>query len=169
MKKSLKLTGTVSPSAAPGRVTIVMTRLVAKKWKASGSASASVVGGAFTYSFKPALKGSWRFVAKYSGGAVGTTTYKASKSAVKGVTVKWGRTPSRSRLVACADDPSRASIDRIRWDTAIGRNPLSHRCIGRFRGVPGGQGVAAEAPRSAGSIPGESPICAALAGTLQQE
>jgi hypothetical protein len=88
VKKSLKLGGTVSPSAAPGRITIVMTRLVAKKWKASGSASVSVTGGAFTYSFKPAFKGSWRFVAKYSGGAVGTTAYKASKSAVKGVTVK---------------------------------------------------------------------------------
>ena len=88
VKKSLKFTGTVSPSAAPGRVTIVMTRQVARKWKASGSASVSVAGGKFAYSFKPPLKGSWRFVAKYSGGVVGTTTYKASKSAVKGVTVK---------------------------------------------------------------------------------
>lgn len=88
VKKSLKLTDTVSPSAASGKVTIVMTRPVAKKWKAAGSASVRVVGGAFTYSFKPAFKGSWRFVAKYSGGALGATTYKASKSAVKGVTVK---------------------------------------------------------------------------------
>jgi len=88
VEKPLKLTGTVSPAAAPGSVIIVKTRLVGKKWKAAGSAKVRVVGGKFTCSFKPTVKGSWRFVAKYSGGVAGATTYKASKSAVKDVKVK---------------------------------------------------------------------------------
>ena len=88
VKKALKLTGTVAPSAAPGKVTIMMTRLVKKKWKSAGSATVNVVKGKFSYSPKPAYKGSWRFVATYSGGKIGTTTYKSSHSATKSVTVK---------------------------------------------------------------------------------
>ena len=88
-KKTLKLSGTVSPSTAPnGNVTITKTRLVGKKWKSAGSATAKLVGGRFTYSFKPGYRGKWRFVAKYSAHTVGTTTYVSSKSATKSVTVK---------------------------------------------------------------------------------
>ncbi|MDO8266202.1 MAG: YncE family protein, partial [Moraxellaceae bacterium] len=88
VKKTLKLTGTVSPSSATGRVTIVKTRLVGKKWKSAGSVKVYVKNGKFSYSFKPTKKGKWRFVAKYSGGVVGVTTYGSSKSAVKNVRVK---------------------------------------------------------------------------------
>lgn len=88
VKKTLKLTGTISYSAAPGRVTITRSRLVGKKWKHVGSATVSVAGGAFSYSFKPGYRGSWRFVATYSGGAVGVTTYSSSQSSVKTVKVK---------------------------------------------------------------------------------
>jgi len=88
VKKTLKLTGTISPSASPGKVTITMTRLVGKKWKSAGSAKVSVSAGKFSYSFKPKYKGSWRFIAAYSGGKVGTTTYKSSNSAVRPVKVK---------------------------------------------------------------------------------
>ena len=88
LKKPLKLTGTVSPAAAIGTVTITKTRLVGRTWRPAGSAKVTVRGGKYSYSFKPTLKGKWRFVAKYSGGVVGATTYKASKSATKSVTVK---------------------------------------------------------------------------------
>ena len=88
VKKTLKLSGTVSPSAGPGTVTITMTRLVGKKWKSAGTAKVSVSGGKFSYSFKPKHKGSWRFYATYSGSTTRSTTYKSSKSATKGVTVK---------------------------------------------------------------------------------
>jgi len=87
-KKTLKLTGTVSPSTSVGRITIVKTRLVGNKWKSMGSAKVKVVDGKYQYSFKPAKKGKWRFVAEYSGGVSGTTTYRASKAKAKTVRVR---------------------------------------------------------------------------------
>ncbi|MDR3687345.1 MAG: choice-of-anchor Q domain-containing protein [Coriobacteriia bacterium] len=93
VRKSLTLSGAISPSsaspyAAPGRVTVTMTRKVGRRWRSAGSAKISVVGGLFTYSFKPRYTGSWHFVANYSGGAIGPTTYLPSQSGVRGVTVK---------------------------------------------------------------------------------
>jgi parallel beta-helix repeat protein/predicted outer membrane repeat protein len=88
LKKTYKLTGTVRSSAAPGKVTITMTRYSGGKWRSMGHVHANVSRGAFSYSFKPKYKGSWRFVASYSGGVVGVTTYKASNSGVKTVKVK---------------------------------------------------------------------------------
>lgn len=87
LKKSYKLSGTVAP-AGPGKVTIVMKRLVGKKWKSAGTVGVNVPGGRFSHTFKPKYKGSWRFVATYSGGASGTTTYKASKSLTKTIKVR---------------------------------------------------------------------------------
>ena len=88
VKKSLKLTGTISLSAAPGRVTITMTRLVGRRWRSYATAKVTVVRGNFSYSFKPRYRGSWRFVATYSGGVVGWTTYRSSKSGIKSVKVR---------------------------------------------------------------------------------
>ena len=88
VNKTFQLTGTVSPSAATGRVTIVKTRLVGAKWKAAGSTKVTLSGGAFSCSVKPTAKGSWRFVASYPGSTAGSMTYKASRSAVKNVRVK---------------------------------------------------------------------------------
>ncbi len=88
VKRALKLTGTVVPSAATGTVTIVKQRLVGKTWKSAGSARVNVSSGSYSYSFKPTKKGKWRFVAKYSGGVIGTTTYTASDSSTRGVRVK---------------------------------------------------------------------------------
>ena len=88
-KKTLALTGTVSPKGAPGTITITKTRLVGKVWKSAGAAvKVKVAAGAFKYSFKPGTKGSWRFVAKYSGGNTSTSAYRSSKSVTKKVTVK---------------------------------------------------------------------------------
>ena len=88
VRKTLKLTGTVSPKTATGTVAIAKTRLSAGKWKSTGSAKVRVTKGKFTYSFKPTTKGRWHFVAKYSGGVVGTTVYKSSKSATETAKVK---------------------------------------------------------------------------------
>jgi len=88
VKKTLTLSGTVSPAEATGMVTIVKTRKVGKKWKSAGSAQVSLVNGAYTYGFKPTKKGPWRFVAKYAGTWDGATGWGASKSATKAVTVK---------------------------------------------------------------------------------
>jgi hypothetical protein len=88
VKRTLKLTGAVVPSAAGGTVTIVKTRLVGKKWKSAGSARVNISSGSYRYSFKPTKKGRWRFVAKYSGDVIGTTTYTASNSSTRSVRVK---------------------------------------------------------------------------------
>ena len=87
VKKTLKLSGTVSPGG-PGSVKITMTRLVGRKWKSARTGRANVVGGSYVYSFKPKNKGSWRIVASYSGGVDGNTTYLGSKSGYKSVKVK---------------------------------------------------------------------------------
>ena len=88
VKTTLKLSGTLSPSAASGTVTITKQRLVSGKWRSAGSAKVRVSGGKFVYKFKPTARGSWRFVATYSGAVVKTTTYLSSKSAVKTVKVR---------------------------------------------------------------------------------
>jgi len=90
VKTTLALTGTVrtATAAAPGTVTILKTRLIGGLWKSQGSAVVTVTSGKFAYSFKPTVKGSWRFQAVYAGKTVGTTVCAASRSAVKGVTVK---------------------------------------------------------------------------------
>ena len=84
----LKLTGTVSPAAAPGSVTITRSRLVGGVWKVIGKTKVALVGGKFVYTVKLTTRGSWRFLAVYSGGAAGGVTYASSKSATKGVVVK---------------------------------------------------------------------------------
>ena len=82
--KTLTLSGSVSPAGASGSVTITKTHKVGAKWKSAGTAKVTVMNGSFTYSFKPTAKGSWRFVAAYAG----SSSYGASKSAIKTVKVK---------------------------------------------------------------------------------
>jgi hypothetical protein len=84
----LKLTGTVSPAAAPGSVTITRSRLVGGVWKVIGRTKVALVGGKFVYAVTLTTRGSWRFVAAYSGGAAGGVTYASSRSATKGVVVQ---------------------------------------------------------------------------------
>jgi len=84
VRKTLKLSGTVSPSGASGSVKITKTRKVGTKWRSAGSVKVTVVNGSFRYSFKPTVKGSWRFVARYSGGG----GYASSTSRTKTVKVK---------------------------------------------------------------------------------
>jgi cell wall-associated NlpC family hydrolase len=80
VKKTLKLVGTVSPSAASGTVTISKKRFVSGKWRSAGSVKLRVSGGRFGYSFKPTARGTWRFIATYAGAVVRATTYLSSKS-----------------------------------------------------------------------------------------
>jgi hypothetical protein len=84
----LKLTGTVSPAAAPGSVTITRSRLVGGVWKVIGRTKVALVGGKYVYTVTLTTRGSWRFVAAYSGGAAGGVTYASSRSATKGVVVQ---------------------------------------------------------------------------------
>ena len=88
VKKALKLSGTISPLAAPGRVTIARARLVGKKWRSAGSVKVAVIGGRFSYTFKPKSRGKWRFVASYSGSVVDGTRYGSSRSGIKSALVK---------------------------------------------------------------------------------
>jgi photosystem II stability/assembly factor-like uncharacterized protein len=88
VKKTLKITGTVSPAGAPGTVTITKTRLVGRKWRSAGSVTVRVVNGSFSYTFKPTARGSWRFIARYAGSVVGSTTCLASRSSTRTVKVK---------------------------------------------------------------------------------
>jgi len=86
--RALELTGFVSPSGAPGTVSITSFRLVGNVWTAVGWMQAMVVDGAYGCSFTPSKRGTWRYAATYSGSVVGSTTYLPSTSATKTVTVK---------------------------------------------------------------------------------
>lgn len=86
--RTVTLSGTVAPSAAPGRVTIVKTRLFGGKWRSAGSATVTLARGTFSCRFKPTARGSWRFVAKYYGGNKGGTTYLGSRSNTRGASVR---------------------------------------------------------------------------------
>ena len=86
--RTYRYTGTVSPSASPGTVLVVVTRLVGKRWKSVGSVRIPVVRGSYSFGITPNAKGKWRAVATYSGGSAGMTTYNPSKSGVKNLTVK---------------------------------------------------------------------------------
>ncbi len=88
VNKVLTVSGTVSPGGPAGRVKITRTHLVGITWKRVGSARVGVTAGAFSYSFTPKYRGKWHLVAKYLDHTVGDTTYTASSSRVKTVTVK---------------------------------------------------------------------------------
>lgn len=86
--RSFKLTGSVTPCAAPGSVTVASWRLVGKKWVPADSWTVALVRGSFCCTCKPTVKGSWRFCATYSGATSGMTTYNSSVSGLACVSVK---------------------------------------------------------------------------------
>ncbi len=89
VRRTITISGKVSPAGTPGSVIIARTHLVGRKWKRAGSTTTlALANGAFSYKFRPTSKGKWRLVARYRTTTVGTTTYVASKSKVKNVTVK---------------------------------------------------------------------------------
>ena len=87
--KTVKVSGAMTPTTAPGKVTVTLTRLKGKTWVGAGSMSATIgTGGKFTCTFVPGTAGGWRVVAGYAGKVGGPTTYKPSKSSTKWVSVK---------------------------------------------------------------------------------
>jgi hypothetical protein len=87
IRKVLKFAGTISPSSAPGRVTVTRYRWIAGSWHVQGRGTVTLSKGAFSYHCTPTARGKWRFVATYSGGKAGDTTYTSSRSAYKYVTL----------------------------------------------------------------------------------
>lgn len=87
VRRTLKLSGGVSPTAATGRVTIYKQRKVSGKWRSAGSAKVSLSAGHYGYRFKPTKIGSWRFYTVY-GGVSGATVYASSRSGYRYVRVR---------------------------------------------------------------------------------
>lgn len=88
VRKSYKLLGTISPSAAGGRVKIVLTRLAGRKYRSYSTVYATLVRGTFSYSFKPKYRGSWRATVSFGGQTTATAIYKAAPAATKAFKVK---------------------------------------------------------------------------------
>jgi Leucine-rich repeat (LRR) protein len=86
-KKSLKLSGRVSPGLSKGCVTITKMRLVGNDWMNMGSVRVKVRKGRYSCAVTPRQKGVWRFLATYSGAGSGPW-YELSKSGIKTVTVR---------------------------------------------------------------------------------
>jgi hypothetical protein len=82
VKKTYKVTGSVTSNAARGTVTFTAQRYASKKWKSVTASSASIgAGGKFAYSFKPSTKGNWRVFASYGGQTTPVVIYAGSSTA----------------------------------------------------------------------------------------
>ena len=88
VKTSCGIAGAVSPSAAPGKVTITITRKAGATWWSFASPTVGGTAGRFKYTFKPPYKGQWCCVAKYLGGMSASKTYRSSTSLAVNFTVK---------------------------------------------------------------------------------
>jgi hypothetical protein len=89
VKKSYKLSATIAPSAASGRVAIVFKRYVGHSWRTVSSGHAYVRSGKISYSYTPKYKGKWKVYATYEGSSpVPYVTYLASPTTNKPFTVK---------------------------------------------------------------------------------
>jgi hypothetical protein len=88
IKHKYRLSGTVTPKSASGRVTISVTRKVGGAFRRVSTVKVDVHNGAFSCRLTPKHRGLWRFVASYSGRSAGATLYSASRSTFKTVRVK---------------------------------------------------------------------------------
>jgi hypothetical protein len=88
-KRSYRLTGAVTPSAATGRVTIVLKRSVHGHWTSIKTARVTLTDGRFSYSYTPTVKGTWRAYVTYTGADNSPRgSYLASPVTYKTFTVK---------------------------------------------------------------------------------
>ena len=74
VKHTWKLSGSILPSAAPGKIFLTYWRTKSGRWQQYGRASAVITGGKYSSSIKPPTKGKWRVFASYGGAA---SYYKA--------------------------------------------------------------------------------------------
>jgi hypothetical protein len=89
VRKSYKLTGVVTSSAASGRVEIVYKRYVGGHWRTVASGHAHLSAGKFSYSYAPRYRGKWRAYVTYAGSSpTPNVTYLASPLTYKAFTVK---------------------------------------------------------------------------------
>jgi hypothetical protein len=88
VRKSCKLTASISPSSATGTVKLTLTRLVGRKWKSAGSANLTPSGGRLSYTFKPKYKGSWRAAFSYGGKSTDSVVYLAASPVTKAFKVR---------------------------------------------------------------------------------
>jgi hypothetical protein len=80
LRRSYKLAGTITPSAAGGTVKITLSLLVNGKWRSEGVAYARLSAGTFAYTFKPKHKGRWGVIAVYAGQSLPRAVYRASRA-----------------------------------------------------------------------------------------
>jgi hypothetical protein len=67
VRHSYQLTGTITPAAASGRVTIVFKRSVHGHWTSIKTVHATLSAGKFSYRYSPTVKGTWRAYVTYDG------------------------------------------------------------------------------------------------------
>jgi hypothetical protein len=89
VRKSFKLSGTITPSAASGRVEVVFKRYVGGRWRTIKTGHAHLAKGRFSYSYTPNNKGKWRAYVTYAGvSPTPNVTYMPSSSTYRAFTVK---------------------------------------------------------------------------------
>lgn len=85
--RTYRLSGSITPSTAGGRIKITVQRWTGGAWRQTNLSSVTIAGGRFVYSFAPGYKGSWRIWTGYDGRTTPTSVYEPSL-AKKAFTVK---------------------------------------------------------------------------------
>jgi beta propeller repeat protein len=88
VKKSYKVSGTITPGAAAGSVKVVWKRYYSRAYRTVKTTYATIAGGKFSSSYKPTTRGKWRAYVSYAGQFAATVTYQASATVYKAFTVK---------------------------------------------------------------------------------
>jgi hypothetical protein len=88
VKRSYRLSGTISPAGAGGSVKITLQRQVRGTWKSAGSKTVALANGKFSWTFKPRYKGKWLASVAYSGRVTPSAQYRAAVKVTKSFRVK---------------------------------------------------------------------------------
>jgi hypothetical protein len=86
--RAYRLTGTLGPIAAGGRVKITWQRYYSGAYRTVRSAYGSVVAGRFVATYKPTIRGKWRVQVSYSGRVTSSAVYRPSKPIYRVFTVR---------------------------------------------------------------------------------
>jgi photosystem II stability/assembly factor-like uncharacterized protein len=79
-RRTFRITGAVTPSAASGKVVVLLERRIGGRWKRAVTISTRLSNGKFATAYWPKARGSWRMTASFGGRVSGDSDYLPSKT-----------------------------------------------------------------------------------------
>jgi len=80
VKKAYKLSGSITPATAGGKVTVRFGRFLGSVPRLEGTVTVALKSGRFSCSFTPRHKGLWEVTVSYAGRIVGTMQFDPSST-----------------------------------------------------------------------------------------